>query len=84
MAWTESYHCDVCGIAKNEDQHDWWLAFTETISPTAGAPEQTVLRVTPWNEFLSHSAGVLHLCGSRCTHTELDRWMTPVLGNLHS
>jgi hypothetical protein len=84
MAWTEAYHCDVCGVAKSEDQHDWWLAFLEKVSPTADAPEQPALRITPWNAFLSHGSEVLHLCGQRCAQTELDRWMSPIIENLHS
>lgn len=78
MAWTESYHCDVCGRAKNDDQDDWWLAWTETISPTSKDPEQPVMRFTPWSLLLSHTSGVLHLCGARCAQTELDRWMSPI------
>ena len=84
MAWTESYHCDVCGRAKNEDHHDWWLAWTETVSPAHNEPEQTMMRITPWSVLLSHSAGVIHLCGSRCAQTELDRWMTPVRKSLRA
>ncbi len=84
MAWTETYLCDVCGVAKGEDQHDWWLVSPETISPTANDPEQQVMRVTAWNSFLAHSPEFRHLCGARCTHTELDRWMTPLRDNLHS
>jgi hypothetical protein len=79
MAWTENYLCDVCGRAKHEDQHDWWLALVETMSHTPGSPEQPVLRVTPWHDFISHASGVLHLCGARCVQTELDRWMTASL-----
>jgi len=84
MAWTETYHCDICGRAKNEDQHDWWLAWTETISPTDNAPDQPVLKLTPWNLLLSHSANGRHLCGARCAQTQIDRWMTPILEHLHS
>ena len=84
MAWTESFHCNVCGRAKSEDQHDWWLAAVESVSPTPSAPEQPVLRVTPWNDFVAHSADIRHLCGARCAQTELDRWMTSILENLHS
>jgi hypothetical protein len=84
MAWTETYQCDVCGRVKNEDQHDWWLAWVEPISPTDNAPEQPVLHLTPWNVLLSHSSDVRHLCGARCAQRELDRWMTPILENLHA
>lgn len=79
MAWTETFHCDVCGRAKIEDQHDWWLTYVETISPTPNSPELPELRIIPWNEFLAHSADVRHLCGARCAQTELDRWMTATL-----
>ncbi len=78
MAWTETYHCDVCGRAKNEDQDDWWLAWTETISPSPSEPAQPVMRITPWSLLLSHSPHVVHLCGARCAQTGLDRWMTPI------
>jgi hypothetical protein len=84
MAWTETYHCDVCGTAKNEGQHDWWLAFVDKTSPTPMSKEQPMLRITPWNDFLSHSAGVQHLCGARCTQTELDRWMSSTMEHLQS
>lgn len=83
MAWTETYHCDVCGRAKNDDQHDWWLAFTDTISPTPSVPEQPVLRLTPWNQFLSHSSDVRHFCGARCAQTGVDRWMNNILELQH-
>lgn len=75
MAWTEAFHCDVCGKEKNEQSTDWWLAWTETLSPAEGEPEQTAMKLTPWNSFLSHSAEMQHLCGARCLHTLLDRWM---------
>lgn len=83
MAWTETYHCDVCGRPKNEDQHDWWLASIESISPAPEMRSQPILRVTPWNDFLSHSADVKHLCGARCAQTEMDRWMTATLEEMH-
>jgi hypothetical protein len=76
MAWTETYHCDVCGKAKTEEAEDWWLSWFEHISPTPDDPEQPSLRITPWNTFLSHDANVKHLCGARCAQTLMDRWMT--------
>jgi hypothetical protein len=84
MAWTESYHCDVCGTAKNEDQDDWWLAWTERVSPTPNEAEQPVMRITPWSPLLSHSSDVRHLCGARCAQTALDRWMTPIHESLRA
>jgi hypothetical protein len=84
MAWTASYHCDVCGRAKNEDQDDWWLAWKETVSPSDNSPDQPLLKITPWSVLLSHSANVIHLCGARCAQTELDRWMAPVHEHLRA
>jgi hypothetical protein len=75
MAWTETYSCDVCGKAKSEEAGDWWLAWNETLSPTPDAPQQPVLKITPWNAFLSHDVDAKHLCGARCAQTIMDRWM---------
>jgi hypothetical protein len=75
MAWSETFHCDVCGKEKREESEDWWLAWTETLSPAAREPEQPAMKVTAWNGFLSHSAEMRHLCGARCVHTVMDRWM---------
>lgn len=76
MAWTETYHCDVCGKAKKETENDWWLAWSESTTPTENGPEQPVLKLTPWNFLLSHSSDAKHLCGARCAQTQMDRWMT--------
>ena len=75
MAWTETYHCDVCGKHKNETETDWWLAWAESYTPADGLPAQPVLKVTPWSLLLSHGAEVKHLCGARCAQTQMDRWM---------
>jgi hypothetical protein len=75
MAWSEAFHCDVCGKEKSEESEDWWLAWAETLSPSAREPEQPVMKVTAWNGFLAHSAEMRHLCGARCVHTIMDRWM---------
>jgi hypothetical protein len=74
MAFTETYHCDVCGKARGESE-DWWLAWSELGAPVPEAEEQPVLKLTPWNILLSHSAQVKHLCGARCAQTLMDRWM---------
>jgi hypothetical protein len=74
MAWTETFSCNVCGKPKSEEANDWWLAWEERISPLPKV-EQPVLKVTRWNDFLSHDAGVKHLCGAQCAQTLLDRWM---------
>jgi hypothetical protein len=75
MAWVESYHCDVCGKAMTETATDWWLAWYESTAPTPDAECQPILKITPWNLLLSHSASVKHLCGGRCAQTLMDRWM---------
>lgn len=74
MAWTETFTCNVCEKAKSEEADDWWLAWEETTSPVPGV-QQPVLKVTHWNDFLSHDAEVKHLCGAQCAQTLLDRWM---------
>jgi hypothetical protein len=74
MAFTETYHCDVCGNPRG-DAEDWWLALTEPASLIPSAPEQPMLRLTAWNVLLSHAAKVRHLCGARCAQTLMDRWM---------
>jgi hypothetical protein len=73
MAWTETYHCDVCNSPRG-DAEDWWLAWTDRTTPPDG-PEQESLRITRWSHSLSHSAEVKHLCGARCAQTFMDRWM---------
>jgi len=75
MAWTETYHCDVCGKPKKETETDWWLAWTESTTPAENLREQPVLKLTRWSLLLSHSADVKHLCGARCAQTQMDRWM---------
>jgi hypothetical protein len=74
MAYTETYHCDVCGNPRGEAE-DWWLALTEPAALIPKAPEQPMLKLTPWNIMLSHAATVRHLCGARCAQTLMDRWM---------
>ena len=76
MAFTEKFHCDVCSKAKSEESVDWWLAWTEQLSPTPDTPTMPQLRFMPWNTLLSHEANVRHLCGARCAQTLMDRWMT--------
>jgi hypothetical protein len=74
MAFTETYHCDVCGNPRG-DAEDWWLALTEPAALIPSGPEQPMLRLTAWNVLLSHAAKVRHLCGARCAQTLMDRWM---------
>jgi hypothetical protein len=75
MSWTETFHCDVCSKAKTEDSGDWWLAWLGTTAGEPGAQNEPMLKMTGWNQILSHAAEVRHLCGARCAQTLLDRWM---------
>ncbi len=74
MAFTETYHCDVCGNPRGETD-DWWLASTDPAPLIPKSPEQPMLRLTNWNALLSQTENVRHLCGARCAHTLMDRWM---------
>lgn len=80
MSWTERYNCDVCGDAKTEAGDDWWLAWRGTTGGEPGSEGEPMLKVSGWNHVLSHSAEVRHLCGARCAHTLLDRWMSGEAG----
>jgi hypothetical protein len=75
MSWTETFHCDVCSKAKSEGSGDWWLAWLGTTAGEPGAQDESMLKMTGWNQVLSHSAEVRHLCGARCAQTLMDRWM---------
>ncbi len=76
MAFTETFHCDVCGKEKNEESEDWWLAWAERVSPVPDGANIPQLRFVPWDVLLSHDARARHLCGARCAQTLMDRWMT--------
>jgi hypothetical protein len=76
MAFTETFHCDVCGKAKSGESEDWWLAWTERVAPTPDAEKLPLLKFTPWEMLLCHEAEARHLCGARCAQTLMDRWMT--------
>jgi hypothetical protein len=75
MAFTETFHCDVCGKEKSEESEDWWLAWAERVSPVPDGNSLPQLRIVPWDVLLSHDAEVKHLCGARCAQTLMDRWM---------
>jgi hypothetical protein len=75
MAFTETFHCDVCGKAKSEESTDWWLSWAEHFSPVPDAQPLPQLRFVPWSLLLSHDSQAKHLCGARCAQTLMDRWM---------
>ena len=66
MSYREVYACDVCGSEKKPDANGWLVyrtwseCFTLDHFSSLGAPE------APEN---------VHLCGQRCAHTQLDRWL---------
>jgi hypothetical protein len=55
MSWTETFHCDVCSKAKSEGSGDWWLAWLGTTAGEPGAQDESMLKMTGWNQVLSHS-----------------------------
>ena len=75
MAYSESYTCDVCGKQKSEKDR-WWLAWVDCFEGQSAVEDQPLLKLTRWQTFHAHSAGVKHLCGARCAGTLMDRWMT--------
>jgi hypothetical protein len=75
MAWTETFHCNVCNKEKSEQAGDWWLATFDTTTGAPGASPQPTMTVVRWDNVLAHSSEVRHLCGARCVHTLMDRWM---------
>lgn len=76
MAFSESYHCDVCGKEKQESSHDWWLTWDDVFQPPGSEHGQPMLQVTAWNVLQAHAAGTRHVCGASCAQTLLNRWMT--------
>ena len=80
MAFSESYHCDVCSKAKGATE-TWWLSWVDCYSAHDGAQDQSLLKFTRWEPVLAHSADVKHLCGARCAGTLMDRWMTELHEN---
>ena len=76
MAFSEIYHCDVCGKERSEGSQDWWRIWEGKFSPPNRDEGQPLLQVTGWNAFQAHSAGTRHVCGAVCAQTVLNRWMT--------
>lgn len=74
MSYSESYTCDVCGKKKGEDE-SWWLAWVDCFPGQKPEEDQPLIKLTRWQTYHSHSAGVKHLCGARCAGTLMDRWM---------
>lgn len=75
MAFSESYHCDVCGQEKSEADQDWWLVWSDVFTPPRNEVSQPMLLVTAWNTLQAHTAGTQHVCGAACAQTLLNRWM---------
>lgn len=75
MAFTETFRCDICGKPKSEESEHWWLVWTEISSLVPNEPEQAVVHLTRWGNFLAHSSDVRHLCGASCVQTWMNRWI---------
>lgn len=76
MAWTESFHCDVCGKAKGDSRDAWWLGWVGTTAGELHSQNEPMLKMTAWNHVQAHGAEVRHLCGARCAQMFLGRWMS--------
>jgi hypothetical protein len=82
MTWTETFNCDICGKQKGSVDH-WWLAWMESYSPHAEAPERQLLKIYPWENMAAHDADAKHLCGQACLQKLVDRWMNAEMGMGH-
>jgi len=76
MAFSESYHCDVCGKDKSETSSDWWLMWNEDFDSPGSGGIQPSMRITRWNTLQAHAPETRHLCGATCVQTLLNRWMS--------
>ncbi len=77
MAWTETFHCDVCNKQRKEESEDWWLAWDEPVASATNKSGVPAVKIVRWDLLLSHATEARHLCGASCLHTMLDRWMRP-------
>jgi hypothetical protein len=76
MAWTETFHCDVCSKQKKESSEDWWLVWDDPVTSPTNERQLPAIKVMQWDLLMSHSAEARHLCGASCLHTMLDRWVS--------
>ena len=63
MSIETKYVCDVCGAVRGEANH-WFEALV-------AVPVES-LAITKFKG----RKGLAHLCGQKCVHTLLDRWLT--------
>jgi hypothetical protein len=75
MAWTETFHCDVCNKQRKEDSEDWWLVWDDSVSSATSERQVPAIKIMRWDLLMSHSTEAQHLCGASCLHTILDRWL---------
>jgi hypothetical protein len=76
MAWTETFHCDVCNKQRKEESEDWWLVWDEPVASATNKGKVPAIKIVRWDLLLSHAAEARHLCGAACLHTLLDRWVS--------
>lgn len=57
--------CDECGAEKGATNH-WRMVIGGT----------SYIEFTPWNDANDTHPRVLHVCGQKCAHAVLDRWMS--------
>jgi hypothetical protein len=73
MAYTETFTCDICGDTKHEGAQ-WFLSWADCLR-AVNDTTQPLIKITRWDIEHAHIPGALHLCGSRCAGTMMDRWM---------
>lgn len=64
MSIETKYVCDVCGAVRGETNH-WFV----------GGTEDSNLQIWPFDSDPLYG-GQQHLCGQKCAHAMLDRWLT--------
>ena len=75
MSVTETYTCDICGDKKGQGGQ-WFLAWTDCLPAAEAGDTQPLIKLTRWEQHHAHTQDVLHLCGTRCASTMMDRWMS--------
>ena len=66
MSIETKYTCDVCGAVRGETNH-WFQARLR-----ANEWQAASLEIEP---FISIGLTAVHLCGQKCAHALLDRWL---------
>lgn len=60
--------CDICGAEKHQTNH-WFIAYEESGE----------LRISGWNSPRLLCQGTKHLCGERCLHKMIDKFLSELM-----